>query len=257
MNSIEIIDANTDNIGSYGFCGYRSMKQEGYRRKIDWLRQRFAEGMKFRILRSAEQRSVGLIEYVPGEYAWRGIEAPGYMVVHCIVIMSRKHKGKGYGLLLLKECLQDARTGGMYGVAAVTSRGTWMAGKELFLRSGFEVVDEVPPNFELAVKKFRKGAPTPKFKEDREGRVRSYGKGLIIIRSDQCPYIAKSVRDIGETADKKYGAKVRVVELADCREAQDGPSAYGVYGIIYDGRLIADHPISRRRFINIMEKEAR
>jgi GNAT superfamily N-acetyltransferase len=153
---IEIIDTNPDNVCDYGFCGYKSIKQEGYKRKIDWLRERFSEGMRFKVLHSAKDGSVGFIEYIPGKYTWRAVDADGYMVIHCIVIMSRRYKGKDYGSLLLEQCLQDAKKENMQGVAVVTRKGTWMAGKDLFLKNGFEVVDQAPPDFELVVKKFKR-----------------------------------------------------------------------------------------------------
>lgn len=257
MPEIDIVEGNANNICEYSMCGYKDIKQEGYRRKADWLSKRFSEGMGFKILRSQEGDGVGFIEYTPGEYAWRAVEAPGYMFVHCIMIYLKKYKGKGYGSLLLKECLKDATKEKMHGVAAVTSRGTWMAGKELFLSHGFELVDEAPATFELLVKRFKKQAVLPKFKGGWGKKIKSYGKGLTIIRSDQCPYIAKFVREIVETAREEYGLNPRVVELTNCREAQNAPSPYTTSGMIYNGRLIADHPISNRRFINIMEKEAR
>jgi hypothetical protein len=45
MNKIEIIDTGADNIGDYGFCGFKNIKQEGDKRKTDWLKKRFSEGM--------------------------------------------------------------------------------------------------------------------------------------------------------------------------------------------------------------------
>lgn len=254
MKTVEVIDTDADNISQYGFCGYKNIKQEGYRRKIEWLQQRFSEGMKFKVLFSAEQGSVGCIEYVPGEYNWRGVEAAGYMVIHCIVIMKRDYKGKGHGSLLVEECLRDAKRERMRGVAVVTSTGTWMAGKELFLKKGFEEVDAAPPGFELVVKKLKKGAAAPKFKGDWQERLKPYSKGLTIVGSDQCPYIVKSVKEIGEAARTQYGLKARVIELSDCEQAQNAPCAYGVFSLVYDGVLIADHPISRTRFSNIMNK---
>jgi len=255
MEQIRIIDTNADNICEYGFCGYKDIKQEGYKRKIDWLKKRFSEGMRFKVLHSAKKGAVGAIEYVPGKYAWRAIDADGYMVIHCIFIIPKEYKGKGYGSLLVKECLKDAKKGKMYGVAVVTRKGTWMAGKELFLKNGFEVVDEAPPDFELLVKKFKKSAPSPKFKEDWEKRLKPYGKGLTIICSDQCPYVAKSVKEINETAQREYGIKPKIIELRNCRKAQSAPTAYGIFSIVYSGKVVADHPISNTRFLNIMNKE--
>jgi predicted GNAT family acetyltransferase len=254
---IEIIDTNADNISEYGFCGYKSINQEGYKRKIDWLNKRFSEGMRFKLLHSTKEGSVGAIEYAPGKYAWRAVNADGYMVIHCIFIIPNKLKGKGYGALLVEECLKDAKKERMQGVAVVTRKGTWMAGKDLFLKNGFEVVDKAPPDFELLVKRFKKIAPLPKFKGDWEKKLSKYDQGLTIIRSDQCPYVAKSVKEISETAQKEYGVKPKIIELQNCREAQNAPSAFAIFGIIHNGKLVADHPISNTRFRNIMNKELR
>ena len=150
VKEIEIIDTNLGNICDYGFCGYKSIKQEGYKRKIDWLKKRFSEGMKFKVLHSVKDGDVGFIEYAPGKYTWRPVEASGYLVIDCIAIMSRKYKEKGYGSLLVEECLKDAKKDKMQGVAVVTRRGTWMAGNDLFLKNGFEVVDKAPPDFPRA-----------------------------------------------------------------------------------------------------------
>lgn len=253
MGKMEIIDTNASNIHNYGFCGYKDIKQEGYKRKVDWLKQRFPEGMKFKVLYSAGEGSVGFVEYIPGKYTWRAVEASGYMVIHCIVILYRKYRQKGYGLLLVEECLKDAKKENMHGVAVVTRKGTWMAGKELFLKNGFELVDKAPPDFELLIKRFA-DAPSPRFTGDWKKSLSQYGSGLTIIRSDQCPYVEKSVKEIGETS-QKLGIKANIIELKNCHEAQNAPSAYGVFGIIYNGKLVADHPISSRGFLNIMNKE--
>jgi hypothetical protein len=250
-----MIDTNAGNICDFPLCGYKNIKQDGYKRKTDWLKERFQEGMKVRILHSAQDGSVGMIEYVPGKYAWRPVQADGYMFIHCLFIIPKKLKGKGYGLLMVDECLRDAKTEKMHGAAVVTRKGTWMAGKGLFLKKGFEIFDTAPPDFELLAKKFKKSAPSPRFKGDWDKRLRKYDKGLTIIRSDQCPYAAKAVREISETAEKTYRIKSRVVQLKSSKEAQRAPSPFGVFSIILDGRLVADHPISNTRFVNIMKKE--
>ena len=256
MSDIEIIDTNAGNIHNYEFCGYKDAKQEGYRRKVDWLKQRFNEGMKFKVLYSDSQGAFGFIEYMPGEYTWRAVEAEGYMVIHCIANYYRENREKGYGTLLVEESVKDAAKENMHGVAVVTRKGTWMAGKELFLRNGFEVVDAAPPDFELLVRRFV-AAPLPKFKGDWEKRLSQYGPGLTIIQSDQCPYVAKAIKEIPKTAEEEYNIKPETVELKNCQEAQNAPSAFAIFGIVYKGKLVTDHPISNKRFMNIMDKEAR
>jgi hypothetical protein len=255
MGEVQVIDATAETICQFGFCGYKSIKQEGYRRKTEWLKKRFAEGMRFKILHSRDVGAVGFIEYIPGKFAWRPIEAPGYLVIHCLMINRREYKGHGYGELLVKRCVQDARRSKSHGVAVVTSSGTWMAGKELFLRCGFEAVSTAPPSYELLVRKLAK-APSPRFKDGWDEKLRSYGRGLVIIRSDQCPCIAKFTTEIVQ-ACRELGVRARVVEIEDHRQAQDIPWAYGVFGIVYDGKLVADHPVSKTRFLNIMRSLGR
>jgi GNAT superfamily N-acetyltransferase len=250
--NIQIIDTDAKTIGDYGFCGFRNATQEGYKRKIDWLTRRFAEGMKFKVLHVPGEGAVGFIEYTPGEYTWRPIEAPGYLVVHCIMIHRKAYKGKGYGALLVEECLKDAKRRKTHGVAVVTSGGTWMASPGLFLRSGFASVDTAPPSFELLVKRLHE-APVPKFKKGWDRTLRRYESGLTIIQSDQCPCVANSTKDI-LAACKDLHVRPTVVELKNGRQARAAPSAYGIFNIVYDGKLVADHPISATRFRTIMRR---
>lgn len=255
MEGIEIIDTNADNILKYGVCGYKNIKREGYPEKVEWLKDRFPEGMKLKTLYSDEYGTQGMLEYIPGEYCWRPVEASGYMFIHCIFVGSKRaYQGKGYGTLLVEECLKDAEKGNMHGVAVVTRKGSFMAGKEIFLKNGFEVVDKASPDFELLVKKLNEKAPPPKFKGDWEKRLGQYSKGLTIIRADQCPYTVKNVREIGETAEKAYGIKPNIIELKNCQEAQNSPCPFGIFCIVYNGKVVAEAPISNTRFKNIMNE---
>lgn len=255
MEGIAIIDTNADNILKYGVCGYKNIKREGYPEKVEWLKDRFPEGMKLKTLYSDEDGTQGMLEYIPGEYCWRPVEASGYMFIHCIFVgFKRAYKRKGYGTLLVEECLKDAEKGNMHGVAVVTRKGSFMAGKEIFVKNGFEVVDKASPDFELLVRKLNKKAPPPKFKGDWGKRLSQYGRGLTIIRADQCPYSVKNVREVSETAEKVYGIKTNIIELKNCQEAQNSPCPFGTFCIVYTGKVVAEAPISNTRFKNIMNK---
>lgn len=255
MDKVKIVDTNAENISEFAICTYKNPKQEGYQRKMEWLKKRYSEGLRFKILYSEKEGTIGTIEYIPGENTWRAVDADGYMVIHCLFIVPREYKGKGYGSLMLEECIKDARKEKMNGVVAVTRKGTWMAGKELFLKHGFEVVGKAPPDFELVVKKFRKNAPSPRFVGDWDKRLKKYGKGLTIIKSDQCPAVAKPLEEIMETARDEYGTKAKVIDVKDAGQARMAPSAYGgVFCIIYNGKLLVDHAISKTRFRNLMNK---
>ncbi len=252
-DKVQIIDTSSENIHNYGFCGYSNPKSEGHMAKSEWLKKRYDEGLKFKVLHSDMDGSVGIIEYIPGEYCWRAVKADGYMFIHCIMIYSKKYKGKGYGQKLLKQCILDARKDKKHGVAVMTSSGTWMADKDLFLTHGFELIDSAPPRFDLLALKFKKNAASPGFIPKGMEISGKYKEGLTIFWSDQCPYIRKSVIDVTKAA-AELGIKPKLVEIKDCKDAQKMPNPYGTYCMIYNGEIIADHPVSKTRFINIMSK---
>lgn len=125
---MKIIDVTAANVAETGFfCKMSQKKSEGYRRKLAWLEARFSEGLKIKLL-DLSQAGRGFIEYIPGEYAWRAVEAEGYLFIHCLWVVGQS-KGKGYAGLLLKECLADAKRLGFKGVAVLASDGNWLTGK--------------------------------------------------------------------------------------------------------------------------------
>ena len=105
------------------------------------------------------------------------------------------------------------------------------------------------------MKKFKKDAPSPKFKGNWDKILAKYDKGLTILWSDQCPYIAKSISEIRETIKERYGIKASIIEMKDHEQAQNAPSPYAIFSLVYDGELLAFHPISNKRFMNIMDKK--
>ena len=145
----------------------------------------------------------------------------------------------------------------MKGVAALVREGPWMADRRLFLAKGFEIVDTAPPDYQLLALKWERGAARPVFKPGWEEKLHQYNSGLTIIRSGQCPHIAKFVAEIAQAAADEYGIVPRVVSLDSAIEAQNAPTPYAVFALIHNGRLLADHQISRTRFRNIMNKLAR
>jgi hypothetical protein len=54
MREYEIVDTNAENIGACRLCGNKAGENEGHRRKSDWLKKRYAEGLRYKVLRSRE-----------------------------------------------------------------------------------------------------------------------------------------------------------------------------------------------------------
>ena len=261
MSDYQIFETNAENLGGCSLCGNKDPKKLGYRRKTNWLKERYAEGLKYKVLRSEEFGDIGMIEYAVGNQAWRPVEAQGYLVIHCLMVIG-KQKGKGLGSLLLDGCLEDARKSKCRGVAVVTSSDSLMAGSELFIKAGFVPVDRIMGSseasaapYELLVKKLDKTAPDPRFIVEREWLCKRYKKGLTILAADQCPYGAKSAERISE-ASRRLGLEPKVVRVGSAQASRELPTPYGVFSIVYDGKLIAHRPISATRFLSIMRRHA-
>ncbi len=248
-NVIRTIDAS--NVDRYGFFCYKSKpKTAGYRHKRLWLEHTLREGLRITIIYEGD-RSAGFIEYAPAEAAWRVVEAPGYMVIHCMWVVGSS-KGKGYGARLLEYAESAAHSQGMHGVVAISSASTWLAKKGFFLHHGFQAVDQAPPSFELLVKRFGE-SPQPCFPDDWDLRLQRLPRGLVVYFSGQCPYHQMFVNSLGNAAIQ-LGLPLEMIELKSSREAQAlSPSAHGVFGVVYNGRLVSYRPIGGKTLRQILE----
>lgn len=253
----KIVDVNKGNIDGCGLLCFQSKKQtEGYKKKVEWIRRRFDEGLCIKLVSVDEGakrgfRIRGFIEYIPGEYSWRGISADGYMVIHCIWVVGRA-KGHGFGSKLLEQCLNDARS--MNGVAVVTGR-TWLPRPELFVKGGFVKVDSLAPDVELYAKRLKENAPMPHFNEGSERKLLECASGITVFASNQCPYSDSAVKEMTDVA-QRFGLPIRVVELNDCKEAQRNVHPYGTFCVVVDGQIMAYRPIGARGLIKrLSEKE--
>ena len=250
MENLQIIDVTPTNINEHGMFCIKDPKSAGFKQKSEWYSKTYEQGLRMKIAQNDTGEKIGFIEYVPAEFAWRPVDAPGYMFIHCMFIYPNKNKKLGYGSLLVKECEKDAKAIGKVGVAVMTSKGAWITNKSLFLKNGFEEVDK-NGRFELCVKKFDKSAPTPKLIKWQDQQTDS---GWSLQYSDQCSWHAKAVEVLKDTA-KKQNINLKVSKIATAKEAQNAPTGFGVFNLIKDNKRIEDHYISKRRFENILEKE--
>ncbi|MBN1270796.1 MAG: YoaP domain-containing protein [Candidatus Aminicenantes bacterium] len=253
MTHRRIVTVDAGNVDELGFFCVKNKKHPGYIAKRKWLERRFEEGMRINLIQTNDGQTAGFLETIPGEYTWRVVEAPGWLVIQCIWVASKKFPDKGMAPALIENCLKNAASGGKKGVAVVTSNGPWMAGKAFFLKNGFEQADEAGPYYQLLIKRTGKGkAPAfPKNWDERLGRDRS----LRLIYTHQCPYIGKAVEELPPVADG-FGADLNLIKLESAAEARERmPSPYGTLALIYNGRLLADHPISATRFKNILQRD--
>ena len=124
-----------------------------------------------------------------------------------------------------------------------------MAGKEVFLKNGFEEI-ATRNRFGLVINRLKPG-PEPRFR-DLTGRRRRR-PGLQVVYADQCPMLGKSADDLAVMA-AEHGLDLEITRLRTAREAQDAPSYYGVYSLLWNGQVLSDHYVSRGRFRNLLRQ---
>lgn len=239
-----------ENLSECGIGCIIDRDHQGHGPKVEWLRERFAEGLRLLLFRDEKGKPLAFLEYVPGEYAWRPVQAEGWLFVHCLWVYSAGQKIGGLGSRLIRACVEEAQMTGNRGVAAMVSDGAWMAGKQIFLNNGFVEIAQ-RDRFQLVIHRLKEG-PEPRFR-DISANLAKY-RGLNIVYSAQCPMLPKSVNDLSELAARE-GLKLKVTVLNNAHEAQNAPSYYGSFSLLWDCRLLSDHYVSKGRFRNILRKE--
>lgn len=238
-----------DNLATCGIGCVGNPKHVGFASKVGWLQERFAEGLRYLLFRDARGRPLAFLEYVPGEYAWRPVEAAGWLFVHCLWVYPPGQKIGGLGLRLIQACVEEARRAGVIGVATLASDGPWMAGPRIFQRAGFERIDQAD-RFVLLGRRLTSG-PLPRMRSVE--RNRTAFQGLHVVYGAQCPYLPKSVADLLEVASEE-GIELKVTVLDTPARAQRAPSYYGVFGLVWNGELLSDHYVSATRFRSLLRK---
>ncbi len=237
----EIIDLTEENIEDLGMlCMKTKRKSVGYQNKLTWLKGRYKEGLKYKLLLVDEGKqdlvSRGFIEYIPGDYAWRGVNAKGYNFIHCIWVIGR-HKNKGYGRKLLQACIHDSK--GTNGVAVLTSKkGHWLSKAPLFLNNDFEKVDASASDFELYAYKNTRSAPDPSINPVTENAIRKYGTGVTVLTVDHCPYIPDAI-EIFRKGTQALDLEFQHIKLESAEQVQhNGVCPNGTFAVLYNGQIV-------------------
>ena len=248
---MRVVTITPENAEDHGFFCIRNIRSPGFRQKHTWFRKRHKEGLTIKQVYAEDGRPAGFIEYVPGEYAWRPVAARGHLFVHCLFVYPNKYRNSGVATMLLEASISEARNLGLQGVCAMTSDQPWMATRSVFLKTGF-IQQEKRRRFELLLYRMGDQISPPEILPWEE-RLPEY-PGWHLLYADQCPWHAKGVAAIRAAAGMK-GFQIHIQELNSAAMAQQAPSGTGTFALVHDGRLLADHYISERRFLNIVEKE--
>ena len=251
MKDVQIVEVNPGNVEKETLFCIKDRLKPGFHCKRQWFVERYKEGLRMNILKGSDGKMIGFIEYLPVEYAWRPISGSNFLFIHCMYIYPNKNKNQGFGSLLIKVAENHARENGMSGLCTVSSKGPWLADKRIFEKNGFATVGQ-KDRFELLCKKFTERDNVPTFIDWTP--IQANYSGWNLLYADQCPWHEKAVMALQQTA-AEHNIKLNIKKLKTVTEAKHGPSGYGVFGLLHNGKLLADHYISATRFKNILRKE--
>ncbi len=231
----EIITVDESNIDTEHICcaiGNDKKNQIRSQQKKDWMKPLLPKGLVFK---KVNIRGKAFVEFLPAKEAWKPIQAPGYNVIHCLWVSGR-YKKQGLGKRLLEACLEDSKE--KNGVAVITGKKKmpFLTDRSFFRKHGFETVDTAAPNFELMVKKFRKNAPDPVFREGAKNPQVEDNGGITFLYAHQCPYTADWMDELAALAEEmEIPVKSRLITSR--KEAQEAPTAFPTFTIFWKGKF--------------------
>ncbi len=119
MEEVDFVEFTHETIAKYSVCGYKDAdKHVELRKKIDWYSEYYPKGLRIKAFIAKNGVSQGMMEYMPGKYAHRPVNADGYMFIQCLFAgFKKEYKGKGYASHLLETCINEAKEQKMLGVA--------------------------------------------------------------------------------------------------------------------------------------------
>ena len=245
---MDYIRVTKDNLESEHICcAISNNKDVQVASKKAWLLDRFDEGLVF--LKSTE-RGKCFIEYIPAEFAWNPIDAPGYLYIDCLWV-SGSMKGHGYSNDLLNECIRDGKAQGKKGLCILSSakKKPFLADPKFLKYKGFSVCDEADNGIQLWALPFSEGAEKPKFREcARHPHVDE--PGYVLYYTNQCPFNGKYVPFV-EQAAKAHDIPFRAFRLTSRNEAQSAPTPVTTYALFCDGNYVTNEQMNDAKFLKL------
>jgi ribosomal protein S18 acetylase RimI-like enzyme len=246
---MEFIKVTKENLGKEHICcAISNNKDIQVSSKKAWLADRFDDGLVF--LKSVE-RGKCFIEYIPAENAWAPISADGYMYIDCLWV-SGSFKGHGYSTELLNACVADSKEKGRKGLCILSSakKKPFLADPKFLKYKGFEVCDEADNGIQLWYLPFDEKAAKPAFKECAK-HPHIDEKGYVLYYTNQCPFNAKYVPVLEETA-KKNNIPFKAIKIQSRDEAQNAPTPITNYALFHDGEYITNEQMNDKKFLKLV-----
>lgn len=248
---MEFIRITADNIEEEHICcAIASNKDCQVLSKKSWMKDRLPEGLVFL---KGNVRGKCFIEYIPAEKAWAPVEADGYMYINCFWVAGQL-KGHGYSNALLEECIRDSREKGKKGLCMLSSSGKkkkpFAIEPDYLKYKGFEIADEAEHDFALWYLPFEETASKPCFKPQAKHPYVEE-KGFVLYYTHQCPFCAKYVPLLEETAREK-NVPFKSIYIDSLEKAKSVPGPTANFALFRDGKFVTNEILSAKKFIGML-----
>lgn len=247
---MELIRVTPENLETEHICcAIASNKDIQVTSKKEWLSERFKDGLVFL---KGNIRGKCFIEYNPAENAWAPFQADGYMLIDCFWV-SGQYKGQGNANLLLEECIRDSKKKGKLGLCVLSSpkKKPFLSDPKYLAYKGFQIADTAEPDFTLLYLPFCENAPKPCFRAQVKAPEISK-LGFVLYYSHQCPFTAKYVLLLEESAGKA-GIPFETILIDSREKAQNAPAAVTNFALFYNGRFVTHEILSVGKFEKLAE----
>ena len=250
-NTITILTVDQNNADSEGFFCIKNTKAAGHKSKINWFCNANNKDCRIFMALDENKRKMGFVEFTTSESAWRPVKASNYLFIQCITLLSKDDRNQGVASLLIEAVETEAKKLAKSGVCTMSSYEPWVAEKAVFEKNKFTQITKLG-RFELMAKVFDDKHPLPELFDWTA--IQAKYPGWLLLYADQCPWHEKSVTDLKAIA-AKHNIDLKIKKLESPQDAQKGPSGFGTFSLLHNGKLLADHYLSKTRFENILKAE--
>lgn len=205
----------------------------------DWLLDRFEEGM---VIIKLDTATDAFIEYVPAEFAWKPIHAPGYTLINHVYV-----EEDGPEQWLKSELLQTAETNSSKtnGMVIILENEIFNKDRDFFLRRGYLEHAHIH-GFTMLVKKFKTEIPVPAFSIPISKTKPSQNLHSIKISyADQSAFVNYYIHEM-KVIFEDMGFNVELHRLHTPIQARESGSPYGTFGVFLDGHFLTHKLLNRR-----------
>lgn len=218
--------------------------------KKAWLRKRFDDGLVFLKL---NVRGKVFIEYMPAETCFAPITAPGYMYINCFWV-SGKFKGNGYANVLLRACIEDAKSKGKKGLVVLGSKKKlhFLTDPSYLKYKGFKVCSLANPNFELLYLPFGNDFEIPRFNKCAlDGTINN--EDVVIYYSNGCPHTEKYVELSRKLLEERH-VSYTIEKVDTVEEAKNSPTPFTIYSLFIKGQFVTTEVLTEKKLSQYLDR---